>query len=468
MSNQKKSNKFIKFLEEFDKDLYQVFDELCMFSLFKARGISGITFLYPTDIKYRKKIINLAYSYTPEKAVDMVKALVLIDYLPKPMDFKKKQDDIPNSLRKKLEIEDADSKGVILKCGLKLELDKSYTNDDYIAVYKLIGSTELPLTGTQSTLKYTHNKSLNKLVELSDAKKKISKFVEYIHNKPNGSNIYHIIIGLICKMATTDTDKELIYNNLCASDRASYYNIICPYSSDNPCNISNNKYEQLSTINMNNWHKYKDNLVFIKFKDKLILDVRKQKNIDYEKLQLSNIKKQKRILDEDSSPIEYISSVKKTYTDNRKLYKDLLTIYCYVSTIKESEDPRDTSYYKQCFLPVIKNVFNDQNQLLVKGNDLAHNLTLYGNLIKSDAFMFIPILSTEEVLKDYEDFGGFLPEPTNKGKLFTISKNILVNTYIDDDDSISALLNDGNVSSNEKSAETKKDVFTDKLSAEKE
>ena len=83
----KKFCRVTKFLEQTDKDLYQALDDLCLFGLFRTRG-RGVTFLYPTDKSYRKKIIDSAYSNTPEKAVDMIRSLVLLDYLPSPNDFK--------------------------------------------------------------------------------------------------------------------------------------------------------------------------------------------------------------------------------------------------------------------------------------------------------------------------------------------------------------------------------------------
>jgi hypothetical protein len=441
----KKFCRLTKFLEITDKDLYQTFDDLCLFSLFRTRGTRGVTFLYPTDKKYKKKIIDLAYSNEPEKAVDMIKTLVLMDYLPNPSDFKTKQDDIPNSLKKKLEVEDADSKSVKLKGGMKLELDTTYIplhSNDNVAVYKLSGSGELPITGTTSTLKYAQCKTGGNYyggIVISDYKLKMSKLVETLYINDDGQNIYKVVVGIVCQLAN-DENRECIYDNLCASDRASYYNILCPHSADNPCKLSEHVYEQIAKLTTTNWYQFKNNKSFPNATENLIKTVRSERNIEYEKNQRSNLTNQQKILNNDGSPMEYIASVKTAYsTDRRKLYKDLLTIYCYLSTIKEAEEPNDTTYYEKCFLPVMKKIFNDQEQLLVKGNDLAHNLTLYGNLIKSDAFKYIPTISTDPRIEEYEDLDGVLPEPTLKQKMFTISKNNLLIKHGGCDDDIESI-----------------------------
>ncbi|MGK0368102.1 MAG: hypothetical protein ACI9QD_001243, partial [Thermoproteota archaeon] len=139
MPNVKKFCRITKYLETIDKELYTILDDLCLFGLFRSRG-SGVTFLYPTDKSYRKSIAKEAYGNTPEKAVDMIKALVLSDYLEKPADFSNKKDNIGNMLRKKLEIDKVEGDVVLLKGGLKLTMSKfKAMSGDSLAVYCLAG-----------------------------------------------------------------------------------------------------------------------------------------------------------------------------------------------------------------------------------------------------------------------------------------------------------------------------------------
>ena len=143
----KKFCRLTQYLEQVDKDLYQAFDDLCLFGLFRVRG-NGVTFLYPTNKAYRKKIIDHTYSNNPEKAIDMVKALVLLDYIPRPSEFKSKT--VVNSLHLPVAVSKADTKEVELKSGHTLTVAKDFATlraDDPVAVYHMSGTGELPMTG---------------------------------------------------------------------------------------------------------------------------------------------------------------------------------------------------------------------------------------------------------------------------------------------------------------------------------
>lgn len=444
---QRKPKKFCrltKFLEITDKDLYQTFDDLCLLSLFRTRGTRGITFLYPTSKTYRKKIIDLAYSNTPEKAVDMIKTLILMDYLPSPIDFKNKKDDIPNSLRKKLDVEDADSKGVKLKGGMTLELDTSYVplrNDDHVVVYKLSGTGELSTTSAPSTMKYSQGKTTGGYCggsyyggNISAYKKTISAFVKniYMSNTENGKDVYKFVLSLLYAKLVRDNDPALIksvYTGMCASDRATYYNILCPHSDKNPYNIPDEIYEILAKLNTAVWNTSKDELKhFVDNKDVLIKTAR---GGDYDTSKRDETyKKQTDELAKITNPRQYIDIVKEAYKDDTvRLSKDLLTVYCYLSSVRESEDPNNNSYYENCFLFVMSNIFNDSKKILDGTIDLAYNLTLYGNLLKSDAFLFQPVTSKDPRDSRYTDLNGNLPDPTVNNQLFTIIHNNNMKMY---------------------------------------
>lgn len=420
----KKFCRLTKFLEVTDKDLHQTFDDLCLFSLFRSRGGRGITFLYPTDKSYRKKIIDLAYSNTPEKAIDMIKALVLMDYLPSPTDFKNKKDDIPNSLKKKLEVEDADSKSVKLKGGLKLELNSSFIplrSDDHVAVYKLSGKGELSLSGSPSTMKYTQGKTGGSYYggDIANYKAKLTKFVEHVYTTDRlfGKNVYKFVLALIYQYAIKNTDinyKKKIYSYITASSRATYYLLVNPHS--NIEILSTNLYSILAKLDDKTWEAEKNDLnLFNKSRDALLQEVGVITNVSRD----SDYVVQKNILDTSRNSMEYVQKISEEYTDKQKLAQDLLSVYCYLSAIKEAENPNDNSYYKDCFLYVMKKLFNDPSYILRGTRDLAYNLTLYGNLLKSDAFLYKPKLSSQPRDSRYPVVDE-LPKPTDSKTLFTI------------------------------------------------
>ena len=435
--NVKKFCRITKYLQQVDKGLYQVFDDLCLFSLFSKRGGRGITFLYPADKPYRKKIIDLAYSNTPEKAVEMIKALVLMDYLPSTSDFESKKDDIPNSLRKKLDVESADSKVVKLKGGFKLVVEKKYVklySTDNTAVYSLSGSGCLPTTGTVSSMKYTQQ------TRQSEARGAKGGFVggagnikgtleNFVNEKyVSGSvHVYKMIVAIICKWAmTSDADvQKKVYSGLCASYKASYYNLVNPYSDKDPYKIGD-VFTMLLNI-VHEWDSLKEQN-FNEAIDELIYKVDPNEK-DTEEVVKKNIELQKQLINSCTNSMDFVTCVKKAYKNDDDLYKDLLTVYCYLATIKDVGD-LFKDYHKNCFIPVMQTLFYDRAFLLHNSNDLANTLTLYGNLLKSDAFKYKPttISKKPEYKNVYTDIGSALPSPTSKGVLITMQYNNLMIT----------------------------------------
>lgn len=429
----KKFCRVTKFLEQTDKDLYQALDDLCLFGLFRTRG-RGVTFLYPTDKSYRKKIIDHAYSNNPEKAVDMIKALVLLDYLPSPTDFNNKKDDIPNALHKKLEVDSADANGVKLKSGHTLEVDKSFAPlraGEPVAVYKISGKGELSLTGAASTMKYNNNKSKGGYrggsLEKSD-EVKLTECVERIYASGE-HKIYMTVMSLIYQYAAEKNDpdlKKLIKKRLCASARASFYNIVSPWSLEKDYNISNMIRDSglVSLVNC----------------DTTIVSELVNKRIPEYKIQLANLigdvkreattprdEKRKELINAIKTPTEARTKVLTAYEgDSSRLYKDLLTVYCYLAALNEAEDP---SYFTNSFVFVMKHIFNHNNSFSESINETVYNLSIYYNLIKSDAFLYIPVSNKDQIDPLYTDKHSILPDP-NDESLFTIQFNTdLVNKF---------------------------------------
>lgn len=440
----KKFCRLAKFLEQSDKDLYQAFDDLCLLGLFRVRG-RGLTFLYPADKAYRKKIIDHAYSNNPEKAVEMVKCLVLLDFLPNSSDFNSKKDDIPNSHHKKLEVESADSKEVKLKSGHKLVVDKTYIplrSGEPIAVYQLTGKGELPTTGTSSAMKYNNESSGNKRggyvqgggpgdFNKSDVIK-LTKCVENHYAKGN-HEIYRCILSMIYDYAMNDAcdnnTKYDIYKRICASPRASFYSILSPWSLEKNYNIGNlitsSGLSDLVNCNeltisqlivtITNRNLYNINL------DKLIVQCRLMDK-SFNDLNTHIVNRQTNrgnlLKNRVTSPTSAKSEILSVYgSDTSALYKDLVTVYCYLSATHEEND---SSYYKISFTYAMENIFNHTNSFNESVNQTAYNLSIYYNLLKSDAFLYIPLLTTESTsVSEYLDLSGKLPDP-NKDDLFGI------------------------------------------------
>jgi hypothetical protein len=429
----KKFCRVTKFLEQTDKDLHQVLDDLCLFGLFRTRG-RGVTFLYPSNAAYRKKISDHAYSNNPEKAVDMIKALVLLDYLPSPIDFKNKKDDIPNALHKKLGVDSADSKEVKLSSGHKLAVNKSFATlraDEPVAVYNITGTGELPLTGTSSTMKYS-NTNNNKRTPTGGylgggaldktSAIKLTQYVEMLYI--NGvRDIYRFVLGLIYEYVVkggASIDKHSVYNRICASARASFYNIVSPWSIARDYNITTLLLEsgitemidytidQMKTLVTSNVARYTDSL-------KNIIDVC-GRDIDTTSRDI----KRKELISIIKTPLDARTKVLDAYSgDEGRLYKDLLTVYCYLAAINEEDDE---TYFKNSFTYVMKHIFNHNNSFTESENETVYNLSMYYNLVKSDALLYTPVWEKSRISPDYTDLHDELPNP-NVDELFTIQFN---------------------------------------------
>ena len=153
----KKFCKITRYIEQIDGELSQMISDLCLDRLFIPRGVTGITFLYPKEPSYRKEIITSAYSDNPEKAIQMLESLIVLDYLPRPGDFVLKRDDIPNSLHQRIEVTSADASSVKLACGAVLKPDAGFapiSTRENMAVYILTGS-QIPLNGAKASMKYS-------------------------------------------------------------------------------------------------------------------------------------------------------------------------------------------------------------------------------------------------------------------------------------------------------------------------
>ena len=105
--------------------------------------------------------------------------------------------------------------------------------------------------------------------------------------------------------------------------------------------------------------------------------------------------------------------------DTSRLYKDLLTVYCYLAAINEAEDP---SYFTNSFVFVMKHIFNHNNSFSESVNETVYNLSIYYNLVKSDAFLYMPVSDKDQIDTLYIDNHSILPDP-NDESLFTIQFN---------------------------------------------
>jgi len=426
-SKLKKFCRLSKYLEQSDKEFYQALDDLCLLGLLRVRG-NGVTLLYPTNKTLRKTLVKYAYSNEPEKAVDMFKTLVLLDFLPRPIDFKPGAE-IANAHHKKLEVKSADSKGVELKSGHKLELAKDFANmrkDEPVAVYHLSGTGELPNTGSRvdtKTMQQTgkHGGARGGVSE----RKQLAKTIEKIYHESLLSDdepkrkIYRSVVSAIYKF-TSDNEQYhgLIKPRICATARASFYSIVNPYGGSDPeidkflidmgihAILTSNDTECIAKLSGH--ENYDVNLSGLcSLSDNHLQTRRKTQDELLAEITAADIK----------------DRVSKSYKNKNRLYRDLITVYCYLSTINEIQDPK---YFHNCFVYSMEHLFNDTNCFNGQ-SDLVSKMVLYQTLLKSDVFLFEPGASKDQISSaGYVDLGQEFPVPT-KIDLFTVQYSEQIN-----------------------------------------
>ena len=297
-----------QFLEKHDREFHQSLYVLGQLNLFKVRG-SGITFLYPADEKFRRKIIHTSYSDNPDKAVDMIKSLVLLDYLPTVKEFDDKKDDIPNSLRNRLEVAVVESKSITLKSNHKIEAEprfKPFQTREPVCVWRLYGDGELPLTGTQSTMKYHQNRPRGSLNN-SQRLKKIS-FIEKEYATGRADDLYKQYLTSLYKKVLDEYPQYIpdVYSGICALPRATFYTLFAPYDS-----VNNYLPNELFLENVS--HKSYTHNDYIETRNTLVRKARgDNSDVIFDEAQ-KNCQKQKKILSKVSNPMEIRSQLKKSY-----------------------------------------------------------------------------------------------------------------------------------------------------------
>ncbi len=416
-----------KYLEQIDPDLYQTMEDLCLLGLFRS-GRQGVTFLYPAEKTYRAKIVSSAYSNTPEKAVEMLKSLVLTEYLPTLSAFSKGV--ILNKHGNVLEV-DTKGKTVKLSSGQTVECDKKFKqlrSDGNASVCIVKGKGVVPVGKPSKGGKVRGGAHRNTLVD--NPCRKMAMSVEDIYQRyldnPNNNNadrhVYKIVVYyLLLYISTNDPSiKSVIGKKICASARASFYNIVRPYNLNQEFNLVEvvkasglPEIGNLSSTDLSNLYNTASNdynRLIGSFKDTGSVSDDDRENIREKTL--------KSIKNATDARLQVVSAYREVNTGGDSspeamLYKDLLTVYCYMAAMNEGESPE---YFKYSFRYAMKYIFNHNNSFCDSINETVYNLTLYYNLLKSDAFLYTPRAALDSRY-DTTDVG--LPEPSSD-KLFSI------------------------------------------------
>lgn len=156
----------LDYIEENDPDLHAAVRNCCAGYLFSLKGKAGITFLMPEKKNpVHKEIVDGSYGDIDEKtaATDKLSALVIYDKLETLEDIKAKADDLPNALRKKVEIDLAKSSAndVKLKSGGVIKPDKNFKDASRRRVQSVfvLSGAGVPVDGPDAEFKYVKTRN---------------------------------------------------------------------------------------------------------------------------------------------------------------------------------------------------------------------------------------------------------------------------------------------------------------------
>ena len=384
MSNNRSLKKFCrltKYIEQQNADLYQVIEDLCIGHYFKpSRDSNGITFLFPENKAYTQKIINAAYSTDPDVAVNMIKSLIIYGYYSSTSEFK---EGVVNLLNQKIEVKSADAKSATLENDLTVSKDDKFIPMSYrenMAVFVLSGKGEISLNGPSSSpekIKKTGGSCSSKKAELHKLLE--SKFSIDIENSDK-SNVYvkKVCLQLTCLLDDKNADRKKVCEFL-GNDEFSDSYLLDMFCEKHCPGVFDVLYKVLSSSNTR-----VANITFDKYitvKKEFVGEGQNNKNVARSEGNLKGLR----------SPIDVRTKVCSIYgNDKKKLGRDLFIVFCNISKdLWKNEYFNKVEEFKQ-FAYIASKIYTKPEDLVNQEFDSARDLTLYGNLLKSDVLNYVP------------------------------------------------------------------------------
>ncbi len=407
----KKFCQLTRYIKQIDKDLFQVLEDLCIMHYFKpGRDVNGITFLYPKEKSYRQKIINAAYSTSPEVAVNMIKSLIVQGYYP---DESAMNNELVNLLGQKIEIEGSDSKGVKLVGGLMLVKDSAFvpmSHRENMSVFVLSGKGEIPLNGPSGSVRspktgggmcYPNNRKseLHKLLV-----KKYCQELSLANTDANShsnvvNNIYTKKVFLQLKMIQNSSVHLPELFKYLGNDEFSDSYLLDIYCEKYCSQHFDNLYKCLGNGNCDHLDlglSAKTRTDYLNRKAEIINEIASKYNISTKMEEYSTDKLFKGVL----SPMDVRTRVGTFYSEKEILGKDLFIVFSNLTKeswmLQSNSDEACEIFQNYAYLA--SSVYNDLKSLANQEFDPAYDLTLYGNLLMSDVLQYKPTVLLDDSL----------------------------------------------------------------------
>lgn len=410
-------------IKAYDAEFFQALDDLCLLPLLRS-GPNGVTFCYPEEKQIRKKIIDATYSKNPEMAVKMVKALILRGCYRKPEELR---GTVSNALNHMVELKDGKWHSFKLAPAKDLEF---FDHRGNIAVLLLQGKGDIPLTGEMAPRMNDAEMARSKKETVGGSwgcgcmcwpshrvalAKKMAKC--YVHEQNKKSNVY---VKKVClQLSILEKDHPEIYNSerllnhlgneevsdSYLLDMISPDDVMCKLwkavgqSSDGLGELS----EDMVPGSQQTYHQK-----YLAHKDARIKQGRFKDSSAVSAELKSHLDEQKRLLNNVVAVCDLREAASAVYSNRDLLGKDLFIVY--TSVMKEMwENEHDMESFNH-YSYMATHVYTSCDEMADQEFNQFKDATLYGNLLKSDVFKFVPWVDVSVyVAAGYSD--GVYPKP---------------------------------------------------------
>jgi hypothetical protein len=387
-------------LKAYDSEFYQALDDLCLLPLLRP-GPTGITFLYPEDKSVRKSIIDATYSKTPEKAVKLVKALILrgcyrsVDSL---------SGTITNALNHLVEIKGDKWEGFSLTQPKDIEY---FDHRGNISIIVMKGKGTIKTTGELSPIK--HDPRAKEPVTGGSMwgcgcmcwpshrvalAKKLAKHYKLERQKKSNVFVKKVTLQL-CIIKTDYPDiyrSEKLYNHLGCEELSDSFLLDMITPEEVFCKLWQVFGKDSNSLgDMTEDQKGKSMTYYERYKHEKMEAIKNSRYATKEAA-LSAIKSNKQEQEHLISKIVAVCDIREAlisvYRNKYHLGKDLFIVFtCIMKEMWEHE--QDMSSFDDYSYMAI-NVYTCCDDMVNQEFNQFKDATLHGNLLKSDVFKFIP------------------------------------------------------------------------------
>ena len=411
------------YLRKVDPNFYDLIQDLCMGRmLIPRKNTSGITLLRP-DKNLLKDLQKKAYGKDPMDAVDYIKSLVLLEYLPNIRDFDKHKKDIPTYMRRKLPINKVGANEVTLNNKAKIKPDKDFearSDRKNIAVYLLSGEL-VPTNGAPSSGPKKLNKRPKGKVGGYDGENITSGYFtgggdfktgtsrreffsrilkehfKFLYDEKTGRDValeVLVTIALWYKYKNKDAEYKRIINQFSYDTISSLCTILRPYNDNCELYINDSDWEDIKNVSHNAG-------ITLYSCDANPLGVYLQlitECVEPEYSSIGNVIKECTngtiITDESMKCIynndevkQFLESIEKSNFSNDELLKEAKTRYAIYMLIKEYRAGDSESGFPEVFHDKIQTYCNTSTEVLPGMRDLAYEHTK-SMLVSNNLFLF--------------------------------------------------------------------------------